>query len=157
MEALIYDNAPQEVKSILDSFDYDAPNGYEECKRINKELNAIGWAIEYDLAAEITELFETYEPKNTKNVNGFLFKIIDLETAKEMFLDKETVFVLYEDNTEGQVIFEEEFNDENLTFGVEIGHLKTLREDFKEGEQNRFRNNNNISFEQWLENKIENL
>lgn len=56
MEALIYDNAPQEVKDILNSFDYEAPNGYKECERINKELKAIGWTIEYDLAAEITEL-----------------------------------------------------------------------------------------------------
>lgn len=93
--------------------------------------------------------------KNIKNVDGFLFAIIDEETAKKVFNSKNIVYQLYDDDTEAQVLFEEEFNDHNdNVFGIELGFLKDLEEEFEEGEQNRFRNNDKRDFNQWLSDKI---
>ena len=95
--------------------------------------------------------------ENIKNVDGFLFAIIDEETAKDMLKNCESFYVLHEDGTESLA---EDGNDINtaLNFGeklgIEIGFLKDLKEEFEEGEQNRFRNNDKRDFNQWLEDKI---
>lgn len=51
-----YENLPAEVKAILDTYDEDTLNGYEECERINTNLNKIGWQCDYDLSATIFEV-----------------------------------------------------------------------------------------------------
>ena len=95
--------------------------------------------------------------ENIKNVDGFLFAIIDEETATERLKNCESFYVLHEDGTESQA---EDENDINTAlnfgekFGIEIGFLKDLEEEFKEGEQNRFRNNDKRDFNQWLDDKI---
>jgi hypothetical protein len=38
-----------------------------------------------------------------------------------------------------------------------IASMKNLKEDFEDGAQNRFRNNDNVSFIEWLENKINSI
>lgn len=96
----------------------------------------------------------------TKNVNGFLFAIIDEETAKNRLKNQDEVFILHNDGTETLAEDENCINtainlNELLCF--ELGLLTELQNDFKEGEQNRFRNNNNISFDEWLNNKIDSL
>tara|TARA_R110001599_G_scaffold19026_1_gene73280 strand:+ start:170 stop:505 length:336 start_codon:yes stop_codon:yes gene_type:complete len=48
MTELEYDNFPQEVKAIVDTYD-DNENLYEECRRIQKELEHIGWTCDYGL------------------------------------------------------------------------------------------------------------
>ena len=95
--------------------------------------------------------------ENIKNVDGFLFAIIDEETAKDMLKNCEHFFVLHEDGTESLA---EDENDINTAlnfgekFGIELGFLKNLEEEFEEGEQNRFRNNDKRDFNQWLDDKI---
>ena len=51
MDADEYDALPQEVKTILDTHNGD--ECYIQCQRIVDELNAIGWACEYDLGSGI--------------------------------------------------------------------------------------------------------
>jgi len=46
---------PEEVKTILASFDEDN-DAYNECERIVKELNAIGWNADYYLQGELFNL-----------------------------------------------------------------------------------------------------
>lgn len=50
---LQYDDVPQEVRTILDTFNEDA-DAYRECERITKELNLIGWHTDYDLSGTFT-------------------------------------------------------------------------------------------------------
>lgn len=98
--------------------------------------------------------------ENIKNVNGFLFAIIEEETAKNRLKNQDEVFILHNDETETLAEDENSINTA-LNFGellgIELGLLTELQNDFEEGEQNRFRNNNNISFDKWLEDKMENL
>ncbi len=47
-----YDNFPKEVKAIVDTYD-DNENLYEECHRIQKELEHIGWTCDYGLDGEV--------------------------------------------------------------------------------------------------------
>jgi hypothetical protein len=90
-----------------------------------------------------------------KIVDGFIFAVINEETAKERFENNETVFKLYDDGTEAEVTHEEEFTNHNDdVFGVSIGFEKEFKEEFEEGAQNRFRNNDNRDFNQWLDDKI---
>ena len=95
--------------------------------------------------------------ENIKNVDGFLFAIINEETAKDMLKNCESVFVLHEDGTESLAEDENDINTA-LNFGeklgIEIGFLKDLEEEFKKGEQNRFINNDTRDFNQWLDDKI---
>ena len=95
--------------------------------------------------------------ENIKNVDGFLFAIINEETAKDMLKNCESFYVLHEDGTESLAEDENDINTA-LNFGeklgIEIGFLKDLEKEFKEGEQNRFRNNDKRDFNQWLDDKI---
>lgn len=55
MTELEYDNFPQEVKAIVDTYD-DNENLYEECHRIQKELEHIGWTCDYGLDGEVYDV-----------------------------------------------------------------------------------------------------
>jgi hypothetical protein len=55
MDATQYDNAPQEVKDILDTFD-ENKDSYAECERIVNELNEIGWTADYYLDGVLFDL-----------------------------------------------------------------------------------------------------
>lgn len=48
MTAEEYDNLPENVKDILNTFDEDL-DSYIECERIISELNLIGYTAEYYL------------------------------------------------------------------------------------------------------------
>lgn len=48
MEAKEYDNLPQEVKAILDTYN-EHKDAYKECERIIEELNKIGYTADYYL------------------------------------------------------------------------------------------------------------
>ena len=54
-----YDRLHQQVKDVLSTFD-DNQDLYSECKRIQKELNAIGYDCDYDLSGTITEVTDLY-------------------------------------------------------------------------------------------------
>jgi len=51
-----YDNLPQEVKDILDSFDMNEADSDRECDRIIDKLNDIGWTADYGLSGEIYDV-----------------------------------------------------------------------------------------------------
>lgn len=51
-----YDNAPEKIKAILDSYDEDCENSYKECERIINELENEGYTADYDLSGELFDL-----------------------------------------------------------------------------------------------------
>lgn len=88
---------------------------------------------------------------------GFIFAIIDGLQAKMRLKNQESVFRLHSDDTESLIEDENEILDTILdkdNLGVEIGLKSELLQEFEEGEQNRFRNNDFRSFEEWLNDKI---
>ncbi len=48
-----FETFPIEVKEVISTFD-ENQDTYSECKRIQKELNSIGYDCDYDLSGEIT-------------------------------------------------------------------------------------------------------
>ena len=53
MTAESYDALPQNIKDIVDSWDEENNDKYNECARIIEELEAVGWTAEYGLCGEI--------------------------------------------------------------------------------------------------------
>ena len=51
-QVIEYEEMPEEVKDIVDSFDEDK-NTYGECLRIKFELQSIGWTCDYGLSGEV--------------------------------------------------------------------------------------------------------
>lgn len=58
MTEIEYENFPQEVKAIVDTYN-DNENLYEECHRIKVELQQIGWTCDYDLSGEVFDVRQT--------------------------------------------------------------------------------------------------
>jgi len=52
----VYNNAPQEVKDILASFDELSNNYFTECKRVIAELEKHGYTADYDMSGELFDL-----------------------------------------------------------------------------------------------------
>ena len=52
-----YEQLPKEVRYIINSFD-DSKDTYKEMDRISEELEGQDWYMDYDLAGEITELYQ---------------------------------------------------------------------------------------------------
>ena len=92
-----------------------------------------------------------------QETDGFIFATIDGLQAKMRLKNQESVFRLHSDDTESLIEHENEITDtllDNDKFGVEIGLKSELLQEFEEGEQNRFRNNDFRDFEEWLNDKI---
>ena len=53
MTAESYEALPQNVKDIVDSWDEENNDKYNESSRIVDELEAVGWTAEYGLCGEI--------------------------------------------------------------------------------------------------------
>ncbi len=49
---MTYDNLPDNIKAILDSWD-DNKELYSECERIQAELECSNWTCDYDLSGQI--------------------------------------------------------------------------------------------------------
>jgi hypothetical protein len=95
--------------------------------------------------------------QETKIVDGFIFAVIDEETAKDRLKNCECIYRLHSDDTESLIEDENELNDtllDNDKIGVEIGLKSILLSEFDEEAQNRFRNNDDRNFDQWLNDKI---
>jgi hypothetical protein len=50
-----YENLPDHIKAILDSFDEDG-DSFKECERVEKELEVYGYSVDYDLSGELFDL-----------------------------------------------------------------------------------------------------
>ena len=57
MTAEEYDNLPQEIKSIVDSWD-DNESLYVECNRIQRELEEKNWTCDYGLDGMVYDVKE---------------------------------------------------------------------------------------------------
>ena len=55
MTAEEYDNFPQDIKDIVDSYD-DNKNLYGECVRIKLELHDLDWTCDYGLSGEVYDV-----------------------------------------------------------------------------------------------------
>jgi hypothetical protein len=51
-----YDNLPQHIKNILDSYNEDTNNPYLEAARIIKELEKNDFTADYDLSGAIFDI-----------------------------------------------------------------------------------------------------
>lgn len=51
-----YDNLPENIKEIVDSYNEDCKNPYRECARIVKELEQNGWTADYDLSGQLFDI-----------------------------------------------------------------------------------------------------
>lgn len=51
---------PKPIQNIIDSFDENAPL-YSEPRRIQRELNHLGYTCEWDLSGEITDVYKITE------------------------------------------------------------------------------------------------
>lgn len=93
MTAIEYDNFPQEVKAIVDTYN-DNENLYEECSRIKTELEQIGWTCDYDLSGEVFNVKQKTKIKaDIKFIlpNGntwYLIKEFNNRTHIDAFIDK---------------------------------------------------------------------
>jgi hypothetical protein len=54
-EGIEYEQMPQEVKDIVDSWD-DNKNLYGECVRIKLELQELDWTCDYGLSGEVYDV-----------------------------------------------------------------------------------------------------
>ena len=55
MTAIEYDNLPDNIKAIVDSWD-DNKDLYAECRRIQAELECNDWTCDYGLDGEIFDV-----------------------------------------------------------------------------------------------------
>ena len=55
MTAIEYDNLPDNIKAIVDSWD-DNKDLYAECRRIQTELECNDWTCDYGLDGEIFDV-----------------------------------------------------------------------------------------------------
>ena len=53
-----YTDAPEEVRDILNSFDFDS-DPYKECDRLLNELEPLGYSFDYGLDGEPYNLYKT--------------------------------------------------------------------------------------------------
>jgi hypothetical protein len=52
----VYEILPEKVTTIIETYDENAGNLWDECKRIITELEQIGWTAEYDMAGDLIDL-----------------------------------------------------------------------------------------------------
>jgi hypothetical protein len=95
--------------------------------------------------------------ENIKIIDGFIYAIINQEQARQKFKSCDCVYILYDDGTESLIEDENELQDaitNKRCIGIEIGLKSVLLSEYEEGEQNRFRNNDETTFNEWLETKL---
>ena len=68
MTAQEYDNLPEKIKNIIDTWD-DNLNLYSECNRIQKELETKGWTCDYGLDGMVYDVRELKTNKKEETFN----------------------------------------------------------------------------------------
>jgi len=86
--------------------------------------------------------------------NVYNWIAIDKQTALELWENECPLYYVRED-AEGLIEDEEDLQQAISHNSVCIDDSYLWREEFEEGEQNRHRNNDFISFDEWVEQKIE--
>lgn len=93
---------------------------------------------------------------NIQIIDGFVWSVIDADTAKEAFQTNE-VFILNDDHSETMIETYHAFDTaikQDQKLALEIGIESELTADWQEATE---RNNEKRSFMAWLEDKAENL
>lgn len=89
-------------------------------------------------------------------IDGFVWSVIDADTAKEAFHANEVV-ILKDDHSTEKIESYHAFDTalrQERKLAIEIGHEEELKADWREATE---RNNEKRSFIAWLEDKAENL
>ncbi len=89
--------------------------------------------------------------------DNFVWALLTPEEAKELQFTHE-IFKLFSDDNEAIIESDQDLSDAidlNIQLGLEVGSMKELEQEYDEGAQNRYRNNDKTSFAEWLENKSE--
>lgn len=94
--------------------------------------------------------------QNIEIIDGFVWAVIDADTAKEAFAGNE-MYILHEDHSESLIESYHEFDTalrQERKLALEVGKEAELLADWQEAGS---RNNDKSSFMAWLEDKAENL
>lgn len=89
--------------------------------------------------------------------NQYNWIAIDEQTARELWDTASLILFFVREDAEGLIEDEEDLELAIKHHAVCVEDSYLWHEEYLEGAQNRFRNNDNTTFEQWIENKIENL
>jgi len=89
--------------------------------------------------------------------NQYNWIAIDEETARELWENDLTTLFYVREDAEGIIEDEEDFESAVRNWAVCIEDSYLWRKEYEEGAQNRFRNNDKTTFDEWIETKIENL
>lgn len=73
-----YKKLPIEVKAIIDTIKEDS--AYEDLQHVNEELKQYGYAIEYDLNAQVTNIFKVKKPRKPRKKS--VIPIVVVKTPK---------------------------------------------------------------------------
>jgi hypothetical protein len=90
-DAKAYDEAPQNVKDVCDSWDENA-DPYKECARCVEELNAIGWTAEYYLQGELFHLRKMDKRFNIMFNVGSSKYVVNFHDGKQQHNDSSDFF-----------------------------------------------------------------
>ena len=118
-----YDQLPEKIKSILNSFD-DNKESYSECEKIRSKLNLVGWDCDYDLsgtifdvkerkdiqtiASNILEQVKKLDPKNKE-----LLKDIDNVSKRDMLTIEKVLNLPILENSDFRIETGKQFHKEN--------------------------------------------
>ena len=128
--AIEFYSLPMSVQDILATYEDET---YEECNRINAELNAIGWSCEYDLGAEIFNVFPLFVvdnngdkwTRNDDNLQGSCYWTSDV-----LPIDWVVYCTPFFEDLEG-IPFEIHFEDDSEYTFVSITEESNLLEEMK--------------------------
>lgn len=89
--------------------------------------------------------------------NKYNWIAIDEKSARELWEEGNICLFFVREDAEGQIQDIDDLEEAILYDSVCPENSYLWRDEYEEGEQNRFRNNDFITFDEWCENKIDNL
>ncbi len=100
-----------------------------------------------------THIIEQFDQEG----NQYNWIAIDGQTAREIWETDNLILYFVREDAEGLIECEEDLEKAIKHNAVCVEDSYLWHEEYEEGAQNRFRNNDNTTFEEWIENKIESL
>jgi len=95
-----------------------------------------------------------YLNMKTIEIYGTLYLTVTADEAQELPDEGHEIYLLKEDGSLDDINLESILY-ENVEYVVKIGEIEELRSEYEEGQQNRFRNNVRMSFEDFIDQKVE--
>ena len=126
-----YEALPEEVKTILSTFD-DNKDLYKECVRIETQLAGIGYQCDYDLSGTMYDVKPLIKKANFFNVNGYWKD--DKTSFRNALISVDPQEVEAENISDTTQV--NGVNDEDISFyGLDESEIKRLIEEGVENDQ----------------------